>query len=418
LAPQVISVLRKKYAVGLFWQPLPAAQNPRVYAKDLTKSVVEKYNLFAEYRAMVGLGARKFDHRVGMPVAAAEVMDAFAEFSSFLAVFEISGKYWLCAVRNGIILEDILFDNDADARGEYFRLAAIPDWGAVFAPGDWGAPRAVEKHIEDIISGDVKCNLHPISHFFRDILSVVVLMVFLLGLAWFFKDPISVMFSKKPQVSEINAELAAEYKRQLEQKNKELDEKYQVKKESAPTQVAIVMPYDNLPDPAERAELCYRAVAFAMQQIAGWNQTSAECGNGYASANFQRNFGTLDKFYEGVSRLMPGAEIDEKSESEIEITAKLPVLNTASSMDERDGATVARFVNNAFQHLAQPVDVGIAMDQLGDVSISVVEVAAKSKLTPPEFIKIFDGISGVYMTLARWDARGRTWNYEVIIYAK
>jgi hypothetical protein len=57
-------------------------------------------------------------------------------------------------------------------------------------------------------------------------------------------------------------------------------------------------------------------------------------------------------------------------------------------------------------------------DETGSVSLNVVEAAAESKLTPPEFIKIFGGLGGVYMTRAAWDAGSRNWNYEVIIYAK
>jgi hypothetical protein len=55
---------------------------------------------------------------------------------------------------------------------------------------------------------------------------------------------------------------------------------------------------------------------------------------------------------------------------------------------------------------------------MGDTELNVVEVGARSKLTPPEFMKIFRDLQGVYMTLAEWDVASRTWNYEVIIYAK
>ena len=40
-------------------------------------------------------------------------------------------------------------------------------------------------------------------------------------------------------------------------------------------------PYDNLPDVQERASLCYKAIAFVMQPIAGWNQTFAKCDGEY-----------------------------------------------------------------------------------------------------------------------------------------
>ena len=33
-------------------------------------------------------------------------------------------------------------------------------------------------------------------------------------------------------------------------------------------------------------------------------------------------------------------------------------------------------------------------------------------------MKIFDEFGGVYMMQASWDVRSRSWNYEVIVYAK
>ena len=89
MANQVISVDRKKYAVGLFWQPTGAGYVARNYARTLARSVDKKLNLFVEYRSMVGLGARRVGHRSGMDCAAVAVMDTLAEYYSFLAVFSV-----------------------------------------------------------------------------------------------------------------------------------------------------------------------------------------------------------------------------------------------------------------------------------------------------------------------------------------
>ena len=97
---QVITVDRKKYAVGLFWQPTGAGYVARAYARLLARSVDKKLNLYTEYRAMVGLGAKKFGHRVGMDSAAAAVTDALGEYTSFLAVFSADANFYLVAVRN------------------------------------------------------------------------------------------------------------------------------------------------------------------------------------------------------------------------------------------------------------------------------------------------------------------------------
>jgi hypothetical protein len=223
LINQVISIDRKKYAVGLFWQPVASGVTARNYAKILARGVDKKLNRYAEYRAMVGLGASRAGYRAGMPSAAAEVMEAFAEFSSFLAVFKTGESYWLVAVRNGIIIKDNLFDAEDSARAEYAKLSAMPDWGAMFAPTSWGMPRSVEKNLGDVVAGNVRAALKPIGSFKNSLTSVVLLVAFGLGAAYFFKEPVSQILTPKPQISAIDPILAEEYKKRVEEKNRELD---------------------------------------------------------------------------------------------------------------------------------------------------------------------------------------------------
>ncbi|MBN1325028.1 MAG: type 4b pilus protein PilO2 [Alphaproteobacteria bacterium] len=417
---QVILIDRKKYAVGLFWQPVAVGFIGRNYAHQLAKGIERKLGFYTEYRAMVGLGSRRVGHHIGMPSAAAEVMEAFAEFSSFLAAFKTQDFFWLVAVRNGIIIYDYLFDSEDEARGEYIKMSAMPDWGSFFAPSYWEIPRSVEKKLEDIVFGNVKAVLKPISRLKADFISLIILIVFILGLGNFFKEPISQMLVPKPQISKIDPILAQEYKKKIEEKNKELDKKFEIQK--AKPQEPLKMPYDYLPDPSQRAKLCYQAIGFLMQPIAGWNQVDVECNEAYANVIFKRKFGNLGDFYEIATDLLPGVFVEEKSESEIFVRAKLPDLKMSSSLEEKDPETIVREVNTIFQKINTPVDINITVDTVGNetksVNLNVVEVGSSSKLTPPEFIKIFNDLHGVYMTRSSWDAVSKEWNYEVIIYAK
>ena len=417
---QVITVNRKKYAARLFWQPVASGFLPRNYARNLARSVDKKLNLFAEYRTMVGLGARRDGLRAGMLSAATAVMDAFPEFSSFLAVFDAGKFYYLIAVRNGIILEDKIFANADAARAEYARLAEIPDWGAFIAPGVWGMPRAVERTLNELLPRAPRTVLHSISRFRSGLFSLVLIAVFAIVLLGLFRDPITRMFTPRPQIAQIDPELAAEYRRQIEEKNKELDRQFEIEKRPAPE--PIVMPYENLPDVAARAEMCYRAIGFLMQPITGWSQTRAECGETHVSVRIQRGFGTLGDFYLIAPNLMPGAFVSEENEDTILIRATLPEIPVVASQDERDAETVMRDVQSAFQSIDTPIDAQIVVDALSNgvetATVNIVEISAESKLTPMQFMRIFDDFGGVYMTRCMWDATRRTWNYEVIIYAK
>ena len=195
---QVITVDRKKYAVGLFWQPTGAGYVARTYARTLARSIDKKLNLYTEYRAMVGLGGKKLGHHSGMESAAAAITDSFGEYTSFLAVFAVDKFWYLVAVRNGVILEDKLFEKEQDARSEYFKLSEIPDWGAVFAPGAWGMPRAVERNISDVLNRSARSVLRPISHVRAGVVSAVLAVVFAVGLLWFFRMPQNLLERKIP----------------------------------------------------------------------------------------------------------------------------------------------------------------------------------------------------------------------------
>lgn len=420
MTSQVITINRKKYAVGLFWQPTGAGYVARSYARTLARSVDKKLNLFTEYKAMVGLGAKREGHRVGMESAAAAVTDALTEYSSFLAVFSVDKFFFLVAVRNGIILEDKIFEREEDARSEYFKLSEIPDWNALFAPSAWGMPRAVERNLSDLIINTSRSVLKPISRISTGFLSVVLLAMFALGFVYFFKEPIKQIVSPQPKLEQVDPELAAEYQKQVEEKNKELDAEFNIQK--APQPEPLVMPYDYLPDPMERAEVCYQAIGFLMQPVLGWNQTSVECGETHAGAWFARSFGTLGDFYNYATDLMPGAFVQEESESSLYARVKLPTINTYASLDERDADTVMRDVMTAFQSIDTVVDMEAVVDTLTNgvetVYLNVIEIAADSKLVPMEFMKIFENFGGVYMTRCVWNVSTRTWNYEVIIYVK
>ena len=419
MSGQVITINRKKYAVGLFWQPTGAGYVARTYARALARSVDKKLNLYTEYRGMVGLGARRAGHRSGMDSAAAAVTDALGEYSSFLAVFGIDKYFYLVAVRNGVILEDKLFTSESDARAEYFKLSEIPDWGALFAPAPWGMPRAVERNLSDLIVRAVRAPLRPISRVGAGLVSGVLIIVFVIGSMWFFRDPLEQMATTS-ELSNISPELAAEFEKQVQEKNKELDAVFEIEKPALPG--PIVLPYEYLPDPMARAQVCYQAMGFLMQPITGWSQTNVECGETHAIAQFSRDYGTLDDFYMMATELMPASFVQQQSDNALTVRAKLPDVPTYASIDERDVETVLRAVMTAFQGIDTPADAAMVVDTLTNgvdtVYLNVVEVAAESKLVPTQFMQIFDDFGGVYMTRCAWNASARTWNYEAIIYAK
>lgn len=420
MANNIISVHRKKYAAGLFWQPVLAGASGRIGARHLARSVGGRYSLYVEYNQMIGLAQRRSGYRGGMPSAAAEVVEAMVEHSSFLSVFVVSGGFYLVAVRNGIILQDKIYESETIARNEYSALSEMPDWGAFIAPSAWGMPRAIERRIEDVLTGHSHTALRSISVSASIILSVLVLVSFIALMGIFFRTSILETISPRPQIDKINPELAAEYQRQIDEKNKELDAAFNIDKKLPPK--PIVMPYELLPDVNQRAENCYRAIAFLMQPIPGWNQVSVKCDETHATAQIRRSFGTLGDFYTVATNLMPGAYVQELSDDLISVRVALPTLPNFASQDARDTDSVIRDVTTLFQGMNTSVDIRAVTDTITNgvdtAYFDIVEIAASSKMVPMQFMKMFENFNGVYLTACDWNSANRTWNYEVIIYAK
>ncbi|MBP5485945.1 MAG: type 4b pilus protein PilO2 [Alphaproteobacteria bacterium] len=392
----------------------------RAYAQKLSNGIDKRLNLYVRYNSMVGLGARAKGHRSGMPSIAIEIINALPGYASLLAAFQIADKFVLIAVRNGVILQDLLFDNEQAAREKYAELNEIPDWNATFAPAAWGIPRAVDRNLLELIPGRVHAVLHPISRFASGIMSLVFISVFALLFLYFFREPINQVFAPKPQISKINPELAAEYKRKIEEKNKELDDKFNIHQEQV--HEPIVFPYDSLPDIYERADLCYRAIGFLMQPVTGWNQSVVECDKTHVNATFKRSFGTLDDFYVIVGEIMPGVFVQEITDDEIFVRAKLPERLVYESYDLRDVDTIVREMTSRFQSINIDANIVPLIDVVSNgvesVDIYFIGITVKTKLIPEQVMKIFEDFGGVYMTKVSWNTNEKTWNYEVVIYAK
>lgn len=418
---KVISINRKQYACGLFWQPLSVGITPKVFANKLAKNSEKKYNLYTNFKMMIGLGNSSLGHRAGMPALAAMVLDKFSNYPSLLGVFKHENVFFLLVVRNGVILQDQVFDVETEARTEFAKFLEIPDWGALIAPASWAMPRAVEYYLIQAIPLKQKIFLKPINSVKSGLLSVFLMCLFFVVFIHFFKEPINKMLEPTKDIKQINPELAEEYHKKIIEKQEQVNAKYEVKNKELSVE-PLVMPYDYLPDPVERANLCYKAIGFLSQPVLGWYVTNISCEEEYVVAELHRSYGTLETFYSSVNDTMYGVGVEEKNEDTLMLTAKLPLLRTYSSIDKNDTQSIIRKIISIFQALNMDVNISTVVDTLTNgvdkINLNVIEIDAQSKLLPINFIEIFSDFEGVYMTKCDWNSKKRIWNYEVIIYAK
>ncbi|MDR1697167.1 MAG: type 4b pilus protein PilO2 [Rickettsiales bacterium] len=395
---QVITIARKKYATGLFWQPVPPDGNRTRFIEDIKKFVPGRTKFVVEYHGMIGIGSRALGHSANLPSAAAEVMDAFDELNGFLAAFVVPEGFWIIAVRQGIILLDQLYSDAAAARAEYGKYLTLPEWGIIIAPGDWSVSSAVEKTLPDIIRGGAKHKIKKIG-FWQKYALIGLGAVALIALLWFLREPIAGLFVPKPAAPKPNPELVAQYK----------DEGRKIKDEI--TTVVTEPEITGYPSLVARAQQCWRAVSFVMQQVTGWKHISATCDADVVSAELMRDFGAVSDLEFVTAGIMPGAVITGGGENSATITAKLSKLPTAAAVPKYMAAEIAHDIGSVFQIMNMRANIIVNAD-------NSVTVVAESKMTPGEFAKIFDGFEPAAMPSVRWDNAGRAWNYEIIIYGK
>jgi len=421
LIKQVITVNRKKYAAGLFWQPVAVGNAVNIYANQLEKNTKVKYTLYVEYKSMVGLATSHEGLRVGIPSAAAEIMNSLSEFVSFLGVFKAGKNFYLLAVRNGMIIRDILLETENEARKAYVDLSAMPDWSALFAPSEWGMPRSQERDLSRLIGGVVGAKLQQINVLKTLVPSALIFLGFLLAV--FLVVKLSDLRKITPPVkTELSPEVIAEYQRQIEIKNQELDKKFKIEKKQEQKKQESFYPYNKLPYVMDKANLCYKAIGFVMQPVLGWVPSAVECNQDTVSATFRREYGTLNDFYAVGAEVMPGAQVEQLSNNEVRVRVKLPGLKTHKSIDDRDQATVMRDLISKYQKYSMTAEIkpGTEIIKKGvekDI-INVIQINASSKLIPQEYMLMFDGFQGVHLKTVDWSNTSRTWRYNISIYTK
>ncbi|MCL2629163.1 MAG: type 4b pilus protein PilO2 [Alphaproteobacteria bacterium] len=422
MAGQVISIGRKKYATGLFWQPVGSARSAKDVAVKISESSPKaKFRYYAEYRNQVGLGSFALKHAAGMTPLAAEVAESFGDSTSFAAAFKVGSGYYTLAVRNGVILSDSdrLFNDENAARAAYASLLELPDWSLRVAPESWGIQGAEARTLEDLVTGRVKSALRPIHTTFGSVFNIALVLAAILGVLYFFSADINHMIARRPAASAMTEESARRFHEEMAARN--------IRPEApAPKPEALVMPWDDIPDHSEVSARCVRAIAFVMQPVYGWNVVSAECQNGSIRALMRRDYGTVEDLYAVVNTIMPGIgiRITGTAGSDAELTGVFAKTPGESAAPEWSLSEIERRVRSVFQQVNMQVDISrgreIVSSEDGSVrkTAEFVRLRADSKIMPVEFAKFLEGIPSVELVSIRWDNVRNIWSYEEKIYAK
>lgn len=169
---QTIELLDKKWAVGLWWQPL--VSSPRKQVNELSEQSPETqenpYNIFAVLKArkQIGVGrAQSVRAETGSPSLAAALTRVFDQYGNVLAYFRFdNGNSWLFAVKDGQILPGgDSYGPDEEVLDQYRRYSQSDIWKQVIETSGTAESEQKVRESLDVLNRTVP-RLRPVSRGF------------------------------------------------------------------------------------------------------------------------------------------------------------------------------------------------------------------------------------------------------------
>jgi hypothetical protein len=196
MAAGVATIGRRKFAVGLYWQPSPSGRVAQA-AKETARQQGETADFYSIRPgvkggriAQFGLGQEDAGHRMGMPALAATL--ANKQPGSWAGAFKVNEGFVVIVVRDDLITPDgdQIFLDEAAARDKLVQEFILGGLGKIFAPEAWAISGAETVALPFLIQSSADGALKPVAIPRSVIVGgaglVAVLLIAMLGL-WFYQ---------------------------------------------------------------------------------------------------------------------------------------------------------------------------------------------------------------------------------------
>ena len=315
----IATVGRRKYAVGLYWQPSPSGRVAAA-AKDAAKQPGQQSEFFAVRPgvkggrvAQFGLGQAQSGHKRGMATLAGTL--ANRQPGSWAGAFKLMEGVVVIVVRDDLIAPDgdQIYIDEAAARDRLVQEVTLGGLQRIYAPEAWSIPASETLALPFVLQNRGDCPLQPVTIPRSYIVGVVVLGVLAvvgLGGAWWYQD----MQEKEEQERQAQLQAVAAQKR-AQQANM-----------PGGGRAGIVYPppqrfWEDEPPPLELVTACRGVLAQAPPTTLGWRLGTVACTRGGLSLNWSR--------LPGFTKPMPEAAIDSSGSSAGRSIALAPLPNRA-----------------------------------------------------------------------------------------
>jgi len=298
----VVTVGRRSYAVGLYWENSPSGRVAQA-AREAASQPGQKAEFYAvrtgtkEGRVpQFGLGQALAGHKPGMASFAGCL--ANQQPGSWVGAFRLREGTVICVVRDELIVPDgdQLFINEADARDRLLQEIGFGGLQKVYAPESWAIAGADTMPISLLMDERKDVTLHTVQIPKKMILFGtlgVTLLLIAVGAAWYIQQE-----AEHERQSQLEREEAL--KRIRDMASKLPGAQNQQPEYPPPKRV-----WEDRPLPLEVIEACRTGLTKVTAAVAGWKMGTLKCDGQKIETTWSR--------MTGMSASPPGTSVDPEA---------------------------------------------------------------------------------------------------------
>ncbi len=283
----IVTVGRKQYASGLYWENSPtgrisqaakeAARQPGNQSEYYVVRLGDKQGRVPQF----GLAPPTAGFRAGLPSLAGCL--ANQQPGSWIGAFRLREGTALAVVRDDLIVPDgdVFFLDETEARDRLFQEMAVGGFQRIYAPESWGVPGADTMPLTLLLNERTDVRLRPVvlSAQAKVFLAIGFALLFLLlGFGWYIQDQ-----QMKADMERREQQAALERIREQTMNLLPVAQK--------PTYPPPERKWEDRPRAMETLSACQDVLSKVRVGVAGWNMVGVHCSEGGLQIDWSRGVG-------------------------------------------------------------------------------------------------------------------------------
>lgn len=295
----VVTVGRKQYASGLYWENSPSGRVSQA-AKEAARQPGNSSDYYATRAGdkkgrvpQFGLAPDTDGLKSGIPSLAGCL--ANQQPGSWIGAFTFHEGTSVVIVRDDMIVPegDLFFEDESEARDHLYQEMGVGGFGRIFAPEAWGIPGADSMPLSLLLNDKADVKLHSVVISKNAKIGLIVsfsLLAILLGGGWYIQS------QRAEEEAHRIAQMAAIQRMQA------------AAAKLIPIQTEVVYPvpirhWERAPKPLMVVDACKKALEEVNVGVAGWRIVNVSCSIGALSIRWART--------SGFAELPEGARVND-----------------------------------------------------------------------------------------------------------